>query len=105
MNIIALRLVTGEDVLGESISDTTTNDQTITLKNPVGINILRGKDGMPSVGFSPFPMHTEQKSGIEITLKLQHVVYTYEPAEEFVKNYNQIFGTGIVLPNKQIITC
>ena len=25
------------------------------------------------------------------------------PAKEFVDNYNQIFGSGIVLPNKQLI--
>ena len=102
MNILAMKLITGEDILGEIESESETE---FVIINPVGIAVLRGKDGMPSVGFSPFPMHTEQKSGIEITLKLQHVVYTYEPAEEFVKNYNQIFGTGIVLPNKQIITC
>jgi len=33
------------------------------------------------------------------------VVYEYTPAQEYLNNYNQIFGSGIVLPpTKQLIT-
>lgn len=103
MNIIVLKLVTGEDVLGEVTSGEVTSD-TITLKNPVGISIVRGPDGQPNIGFTPFPMHAEQKSGTEHMFNWKHVVYSYEPAEDFKTNYNQIFGTGIITPTKQIIT-
>jgi len=38
-------------------------------------------------------------------LSKKHVVYSYTPAEDFVSNYNQVFGSGIVLPpTQQIIT-
>lgn len=103
MNIIALKLVTGEDVLGESVDNNIVDDN-VTIKNPVGIAVVRGPDGQPNIGFTPFPMHAEQKSGTEINIPYAHIVYKYEPAEDFKTNYNQIFGTGIITPQKQIIT-
>jgi hypothetical protein len=95
MNVIALKLVTGEDVLGELDSDGPTQ---FVLKNPVGVSIVRGPDGQPNVGFTPFPMHAEQKSGTTMALLKTHIVYDYVPAEDFITNYNQIFGTGIITP-------
>jgi len=105
MEIIALKLVTGEEVLGEVPPIKEFSSEThIRLRNPVGISIVRGKDGQPNIGFSPFPLHAEQKTGTTIDISLNSVVYSYEPAEDFRSNYDQIFGSGIVLPNKTLIT-
>ena len=102
MEIIALKLITGEDILGEIDSQSETE---FVIVNPVGITVVRGKDGQPNIGFSPFPLHAEQKTGTTVALAKKHVVYSYVPAEDFVKNYNQIFGSGLVVPpQKQIIT-
>jgi hypothetical protein len=102
MDIIALKLVTGEELLGENVS---AEDGRFLIKNPVGIQIVRGQDGRPNVGFAPFPLHSEDKSGKTVDIDGQHVVYSYDPAEDFVTNYNQIFGSGIVLPpTKSLIT-
>ena len=95
MKIIALKLITGEDLLGEVESETETE---YILENPVGIAVVRGKDGQPNVGFAPFPLHAPQEKGTTIALAKKHVVYSYVPAEDFITNYNQIFGSGIVLP-------
>ena len=100
MRILALKLITHEDVLAEIESESETE---FVLVNPVGITVVRGKDGMPSVGFSPFPLHAEQKTGAMVVISKKNVVYSYVPAEDFITNYNQIFGSGIVLPNKQLI--
>jgi len=102
MKIIALKLVTGEDILGEEISSD--SERIIRLQNPVGITIVAGQDGRPNVGFSPFPLHSEDKTGKTIDIQFAHVVYSYEPAEDFKANYDKIFGSGIVLPNKTLIT-
>ena len=40
---------------------------------------------------------------MQVAINKQHVVYSYVPAEDFVNNYNQIFGTGIILPKQQSI--
>ena len=93
-------MVTGEEVIGEL---ETKNDNKFVIKNPLGIAIVRGKDGTPNVGFSPFPIHAEQKSDSVIAFRREHIVYYYVPAEDFVKNYDQIFGVGIILPGQQQI--
>ena len=100
MNILAFKLVTGEDVLSEVESQTETE---FVLCNPVGIAIVRGQNVQPIVGFSPFPLHSEQKSGSIISIAKKHVVYYYTPAEDFIKNYDQIFGSGIILPPSQLL--
>jgi len=102
MKVLTLKLVTGEEVLGEIESESETE---FVLVNAVGIAVVRGKDGQPSVGFAPFPIHAEQKTGATVALNKKSVVYSYVPAEDFVNNYNSIFGSGIVVPpSKQIIT-
>lgn len=102
MEVIALKLVTGEDVLGELESQ---SESEFVICNPVGIAVVRGQNGQPSVGFAPFPIHGEDKEGKTVVLAKKHVVYYYTPAEDFISNYNQIFGSGIVLPpEKKLIT-
>ena len=101
MNILAMKLITGEDILGEVESQSETE---FVLVNPVGIAVLRGQNGQPSVGFAPFPLHAEQKSGATIAIAKKHVVYSYVPATDFITNYESIFGSGIIVPNKQLIT-
>jgi hypothetical protein len=102
MKILAFKLITGEDVLGEVESESETE---FVLENPVGIAVVRGKDGNPNIGFTPFPIHAEQKSGATIAISKKNVVYSYVPAQDFVDNYNQIFGSGIIVPpQKSLIT-
>ena len=102
MNILALKLVTGEEVIGELESE---SESEFVLVNPVGIAVVRNKQtGEPQVGFSPFPIHSEQKAGTTVALAKKHVVYSYTPAEDFITNYDSIFGAGIIVPKQQIIT-
>jgi hypothetical protein len=100
MKIYAIKLVTGEELLGEVEIE---EFNRMVIKNPLGIAIVRGKDGQPNVGFAPFPIHAEQKSDTTIAFLREHIVYYYVPAEDFVSNYNQIFGAGIILPGQQQI--
>jgi len=101
MTIKVLKLTSGEDVLGEA----SIFEGQWHVKNPVGIAVVRGKDGQPNVGLSPFPLHSPQKKDATIDIPATSVVYSYVPAQDFIDNYNQIFGSGIVLPTpKQIIT-
>jgi len=101
MKILAFKLITNEEVLAEVETESETE---FVLCNPVGIAVVRGKDGQPNVGFAPFPIHAPQKPGSVVALAKKHVIYSYVPAEDFITNYNQIFGSGIVLPpTKQLI--
>jgi len=102
VRIEVLTLITGEEVLSEITACNLTH---YMLKNPVAISIVRGKDGQPNVGLAPFPLHAPQTKDATIDIPSASVVYSYVPAEDFIANYNQIFGSGIVLPKTpQIIT-
>ena len=100
MKILAFKLITNEELLAEVETE---SEPEFILCNPVGIAVVRGKDGQPNVGFAPFPLHSEQKPDSTIAISKKNVVYSYVPAEDFISNYNQIFGTGIILPGQQQI--
>jgi hypothetical protein len=101
MDIRILKLVTGEEIMGELVED----GGSITLKNPVRVAVMPGRDGNANVGFAPFPSYTDEIKDAEFDFRLEHVVYSYTPAKEFCNNYEQIFGLGLILPNeKKIIT-
>ncbi|CAB4222707.1 hypothetical protein UFOVP1655_192 [uncultured Caudovirales phage] len=101
MEIVALKLVTGEDVLGEMTANSP--ETGIRLKNPVGIAVVRGKDGGTNIGFSPFPIHSEPQTDLVVGFEYIHIVYSYVPAADFIKNYNGIFGAGIIVPENKIV--
>lgn len=97
MNVKAIRLITGEDVISE-IEDL---GSTWTLKNPVQVSVVPNRSSnQPTFGFMPFPLTSNAK---EITIKVEHVIFSCEPAEEFLAQYNQLFGSGIVTPTKSLI--
>jgi hypothetical protein len=101
MEIRILKLVTGEEIIGELITD----GGKFRIKNPVIVAVMRGKDGTPNVGFAPFPTYAEEVKDAILEFRLEHVVYSYVPAADFCKNYEQIFGLGLILPgDKKIIT-
>jgi hypothetical protein len=93
------KLVSGEEVIGESGFSSTTGKTTI--KNPVGISIVRGKNGEPSIGFVPFPSYAPQTKDSTFSIEPAKIAYSYEPAEDFVTNYNAIFGAGLIVPPKK----
>ena len=102
MDIVVLKLITGEEILAELV--VMNGDDRTVVRNPVSIAIVRGSNGQPNVGFAPFPLHAEQKKDSNFFFKNSSIAYTYTPAEDFINNYNQVFGSGIVVPSKQLIT-
>ncbi len=102
MTIQILKLINNEEVMAEIETDDTHH----ILTNAVGVAIVRGQDGRPNVGFAPWPLHADQtEKDTTHSIAKKHVLYYYTPAEDFINNYNQIFGAGIMVPpTKQIIT-
>jgi len=96
--IYILKLTSDEDIIGEVLDD---NDFYVNIKNPVKIAVALQK-GQPAVGFQPFPMFSDDQEKVFPIAKLS-IVYSYKANEEFIDNYKQIFS-GLIMPNKQIIT-
>ena len=90
INVKLLRIVTGEEVIAELISE---SDTTITVKN--GLVVMPTQSG---VGFAPWATVIDDNKP-EITLSHNHVVYIAEVSEEVSKKYNELFGSKLVTPD------
>jgi hypothetical protein len=96
MTIKALKLVSGEELVVEITEETETS---LTFKNPVAVVLQRRQDG-PALGFVPWM----QAGDGPYTVSFDKIITHGEVAEEVKNGYNQIFGAGIVVPPKQLIT-
>jgi hypothetical protein len=101
MNILGIKLVTGEEVIADTIR---LQDGRLSLKNAVQLRMTPPQiaGGQPGLGFTPFPTFSIQNESVMI--EPIHVVYSYNPDESITHNCKQMFGSGIITPSKQIIT-
>ena len=97
-NVKNLRLLGGEDILGEIVSET---PEAVTVKNPVRVMLVPSKTDpkQPSIGFANYCEWSEDK---EITINKSLVVTQLTPVSEFLNQYNSIFG-GIQVPTNKLI--
>jgi hypothetical protein len=89
IDVKLLRIVTGEEVVAEVLSET---DDTITVQN--GLVVLPTNTG---VGFAPWAT-VISKDEPEITVKKNHVVYVAAVQEDVANKYNEMFGSKLVTP-------
>ena len=94
-----LKLSTGEEIVGnitERIGDF------ISIENPCVLGIAMGPNGKASLQMQPLLIFSEQKV---VEFNPNHVIYNVSVAQEIKNKYNEIYGSGIVLPPSQgIIT-
>jgi hypothetical protein len=92
IDVKLLRIVTGEEVIAELISET---EETITVQN--GLAVLPTNNG---VGFAPWAT-VISKDNPEITISKTHLVYVAEVQEDVCKKYNEMFGSKLITPNSK----
>jgi hypothetical protein len=93
MNVKLLRIVTGEEVIAEVLSEDT---DSITVKN--GLIVIPNAQ---SVGFAPWAtVISKQKP--EITVDRKFLVYVVECDGDVVEKYESIFSP-IEKPSKKLI--
>ena len=83
-----VRLTSGEELIAKTEETKTT----ITLKKPA-ILIPAGKD---QLAFGQWLPYADIKDGIEISK--DYVVFVVDPMDEMVSQYEQAFGSGLVVP-------
>ncbi len=96
-NLRILKLITGEEIVGnitERISGL------ISIENPCLLAIAMGPNGKASLQMQPMLIFSEQKV---VELQLNHVIYNVSVAQEIQNKYNEIYGSGIVMPKQQSI--
>ena len=89
-----IRLITGEEIIAEVLD---WQNGVMTIQNALVVIPQQGQ-----VGFAPWATVINPEMP-EIGLDMKHVIYSVEVAEPVVKQYTEIFGSNIVLPEKQLI--
>ena len=105
MNVKLLRLKSGEDIIADvTLVDT---EDTIKVKNPAVIMPMgqQQQGGQMSMGFGPWAPFAEEK---EFEIPRDWLVYISTPSKDLFNSYQQMFGSGIVVPDmkvgKQLLT-
>ena len=93
MNVKLLRIVTGEEVIAELLSEDT---DTITVKN--GLVVIPNAQG---VWFAPWAT-VISKQEPEITVERKFIIYMVECDVDVVEKYESIFSP-IEKPSKKLI--
>ena len=94
MNVKLIRVVTGEEIVAEVVSET---DDTITVQN--ALVVLPTNSG---VGFAPWAT-VVSKDEPEITVSRNHLVYVAEVQDDVSSKYKEMFGNIITPAEKKLI--
>jgi len=89
-----IRIISGEEIITEVLDS---GDEYLVIKNPLVVIPQQGQ-----VGFAPWAtvIDTERP---EISLDMKHVIYCVEVQPDVANRYNEIFGSNIITPDKQLI--
>jgi len=98
-NLRLIRLISGEELMAEVLSETNTD---ISIKNPVRVVLMPNKldPKTPTVGFAPWVEFSDEK---EFTIHKAHVIVTMKPVQEFINQYNSMFGGIVSVPTTKLI--
>ena len=93
MAVKLVRLKSGEDIIADIMAESA---EIVKIKNPAMLMPMSdGRGNQVQVGLAPWMPFSEAK---EFELPRDWVLLTTEPAQDIVNNYNQVFGSGIVVP-------
>ena len=87
MNIKVIRLVSGEELIGDW------NEETNIITNPV-IMVPVSK---AQLGFSPWIPYVEEEEDVQ--LKEQHIMTVLIPDKKLQNEYNKVYGSGLIIPD------
>ena len=94
MNVKLIRINTGEDVIANLIED---SDCSVTFKNA----IVAFPTDVGKIGFGPWsPLLSEDE---EILVSKKHIIYVADPRQDIIDQYEQMYGSKLVTPNKNLI--
>lgn len=93
-----IKFINGEEIVTEVVKK---DGHLVYIKNPVRLVMMPSKADpkTPSIGLAPWAEFSEDR---EIVLDKQHIIAIMKPIQEFVNQYNSIFG-GIVVPSSKLI--
>jgi hypothetical protein len=91
-----LKLISGEEIVGDLADE---SSESVTIQNPCSLGIMQSQTG-PRLNMMPMLLFSEQK---RVQLQKAHIVYIVSVAQEIQNKYNEIYGSGIILPKVSAI--
>ena len=92
-----MRLSTGEDLIGDVIEQ---SGGTVTIENPCIVYLSQNPNGGPAnLGMTRWMPYASNK---EFVLDNKYIVTYANPVEDLYKQYDQVFGSGLITPAKTI---
>jgi hypothetical protein len=89
-NIVLIKFVSGEEIIADTVS---TTDESILIKDAVTLVYRPQEGGNMTVGFAPFMPYSDGN----ITVHNTSILAIGEPQEDLKREFDRIFGSGIVL--------
>ncbi len=87
-----LRMTSGEEIIAKA---TEKMEGGWTLKKPA----ILIPHGQGQLALAPWMPYADVK---EMNIPQEHIVFVVEPVEDLQNEYNQAFGSGLVVPNKNV---
>ena len=92
MTVKALKLISGEDIITDVVSE---DETTLVVKAPAVVVMQQTADGKYGVGLQPFaPLADGQVVMFKSALSA-----TFEVNVQIENEYSRVFGSGIVIAN------
>ena len=96
MNIKLVRLTTGEDIVCEFAQ----HEDHISMTNPLMLYMQPNQQSaQPKVGLVPWMHYSGDK---EFMISNDKVIVVCEAMEELSKQYDGIYGSGLILPSSNL---
>ena len=98
MSLKLLRLKSGEDIIGDIQRESA---EYIVIRNPAMLVPMGGQGQGMQMGLGPWMPFSDEK---DFEIPRDWVVVTTEVVNDIANNYNQVFGSGIVVPDVKVDT-
>ena len=90
-NVCFIKLVSGEELIGDIKFHQLNEERVATLKNPVAL-LSHPEKGLIMVPWIPY---SDDK---EFIMDAKNVMITATPAHQILNAYNEKYGSGLVIP-------
>lgn len=95
MGVQCIKLSSGEEIIGDILSDP--KEYVLKIKNPASIHIVPAQNGTMGVAMMPWLSYAEET--LFTIAKDSIMVLPFQPSVEFLNKYNSMFGSGIQISN------
>lgn len=95
-----VKVQTGEELIA-SVTENFEGDKvaSYTLKNPCMVVPMPTKGGGANIAVVPWMASVKEQ---KMTVPASYVMFTAEPAPDLANEFNSAFGSGIVVPSKEV---